>query len=88
MIDVKKEKRAITDITMVRDFPEVFPNELPGLPPERLVEFRIYLLLGTVPIAKAPCRLASTEMKDLMTQIQELLDKCFIRPSSSPWELQ
>ena len=67
------------------DYPEVFPEDLPGLPPDRQVEFRIDLLPGTTPIAKAPYRLAPTEMKELMMQLQELLDKGFIRPSSSPW---
>ena len=68
------------NIPVVCDYPEVFPEELPGLPPDRQVEFRIDLLPGTTPIAKAP-----TEMKELMMQLQELLDKGFIRPSSSPW---
>nr|GEZ69549.1 hypothetical protein [Tanacetum cinerariifolium] len=56
------------------------------IPPERQVEFRIDLILGETPIAKTPCRLAPSEIKELMSQLQELLDKGFIRPSSSPWE--
>ncbi|GJS24327.1 hypothetical protein Tco_0452959 [Tanacetum coccineum] len=69
----------------VRDFPEVFPEELPGLPPTRQVEFQIDLMPGAAPVARAPYRLAPSEMKELSEQLQELSDKGFIRPSSSPW---
>lgn len=69
---------------MVCDFPKVFPHELPRLPLERQVEFTIDLFPGTTPIAKAPYRLAPIEMKEMMTQLQELLEKGFIIPSSSP----
>ncbi|KAI3701001.1 hypothetical protein L2E82_45642 [Cichorium intybus] len=81
----EKEKKSIHDIKVVRDYPEVFPDDLPGLPPERQVGFRIDLIPGATPIARAPYRLAPTEMRELMSQLQELLDKGFIRPSSSPW---
>ncbi|XP_024989254.1 uncharacterized protein LOC112523815 [Cynara cardunculus var. scolymus] len=80
---VIKEKR-IQDLPTVRDFPEVFPNELPGLPPQRQVEFHIELVLGAAPVAKSPYRLAPSEMQELSEQLQELLDIGFIRPSSSP----
>ncbi|KAJ0914905.1 putative nucleotidyltransferase, Ribonuclease H [Helianthus annuus] len=80
----EKEKR-IEDFPVVRDYPEVFPEELPGLPPHRQVEFQIELAPGAAPIARAPYRLAPAELKELSTQLQELLDKGFIRPSSSPW---
>ncbi|WVZ89222.1 hypothetical protein U9M48_035650 [Paspalum notatum var. saurae] len=63
----------------------MFPEELPGLPPERDVEFRIELILGTTPISKRPYRMALDELKELKTQLQEQVDKGFIRPSSSPW---
>ncbi|GJW90545.1 putative reverse transcriptase domain-containing protein [Tanacetum coccineum] len=66
-------------------FPEVFPEDLPGLPPFRPVEFQIDLIPGAVPVARAPYRLAPSEMKELSEQLQELSDKDFIRPSSSPW---
>ncbi|GJY17567.1 putative reverse transcriptase domain-containing protein [Tanacetum coccineum] len=79
-----KEKR-MEDVPVIRDFPEVFPEELPGLPPPRQVEFRIDLVPGAAPIARAPYRLAPSEMKELSVQLQELLEKGFIRPSSSPW---
>ncbi|KAJ0581106.1 putative nucleotidyltransferase, Ribonuclease H [Helianthus annuus] len=62
-----------------------FPEDLPGLPPQRQVEFRIDLVPGAAPVAKAPYRLAPSEMQELSTQLQELLDKGFIRPSFSPW---
>ncbi|GJY55437.1 putative reverse transcriptase domain-containing protein [Tanacetum coccineum] len=66
-------------------FFEVFPEELPGLPPPRQVEFRIDLIPGAAPVARAPYRLAPSEMKELSKQLQELSEKGFIRPSSSPW---
>ncbi|KAL0549282.1 hypothetical protein IC582_013763 [Cucumis melo] len=62
-----------------------FPEELPGLPPHREVEFAIELEPGTVPISRAPYRMAPAELKELKVQLQELLDKGFIRPSVSPW---
>ncbi|GJV81430.1 putative reverse transcriptase domain-containing protein [Tanacetum coccineum] len=65
-------------------FPEVFPEDLSGLPPARPVEFEIDLILGAAPVARAPYRLAPSEMKELSKQLQELSDKGFIRPSSSP----
>ncbi|GKG48027.1 hypothetical protein Tco_0509912, partial [Tanacetum coccineum] len=66
-------------------FPEVFPEDLPGLPPPRQVEFRIDLILGAAPVAHAPYRLPPSKMKELSKQLQELSEKGFIRPSSSPW---
>ncbi|KAD3641214.1 hypothetical protein E3N88_30438 [Mikania micrantha] len=80
-----KKERKIKDIAIVRDYPEVFPDDLSGLPPARQVEFQIDLTPGAAPIAKAPYRLAPTEMQELSNQLQELLDKGFIRPSFSPW---
>ncbi|GJT37303.1 putative reverse transcriptase domain-containing protein, partial [Tanacetum coccineum] len=82
--DKSKEKR-LEDVSTVRDFPEVFPEDLPGLPPIRKVEFQIDLVSGAAPVARAPYRLAPSEMEELTTQLQELSDKGFIRPSSSPW---
>ncbi|GJZ47863.1 putative reverse transcriptase domain-containing protein [Tanacetum coccineum] len=82
--DKSKEKR-LEDVPTVRDFPEVFPEDLPGLPPTRQVEFQIDLVPGVAPVARAPYRLAPSEMEELSTQLQELSDKGFIRPSSSPW---
>ncbi|GJX42446.1 putative reverse transcriptase domain-containing protein [Tanacetum coccineum] len=79
-----KEKR-LEDVPVIRDFPEVFPDDLSGLPPPRQVEFRIDLVPGAAPVARAPYRLAPSEMRELSVQLQELLEKGFIRPSSSPW---
>ncbi|GKD68308.1 putative reverse transcriptase domain-containing protein [Tanacetum coccineum] len=79
-----KEKR-LEDVPVIRNFPEVFPDELPGLPPPRQVEFRIDMVPGAAPIARAPYHLAPSEMKELSEQLRELLEKGFIRPSSSPW---
>ncbi|KAD4889369.1 hypothetical protein E3N88_21442 [Mikania micrantha] len=67
--------KQITDIPVVKDFPEVFPEDISGLPPVRQVEFRIDLIPGAAPVAKAPYRLAPSEMQELSGQLQELLDK-------------
>ncbi|KAM0059597.1 putative nucleotidyltransferase, Ribonuclease H [Helianthus debilis subsp. tardiflorus] len=82
---IEKPKPKIDDLPVISEYPEVFPEELPGLPPDRQVEFRIDIIPGAAPIARAPYRLAPTEMKELRTQLDELLAKGFIRPSSSPW---
>ncbi|WVZ52653.1 hypothetical protein U9M48_003692, partial [Paspalum notatum var. saurae] len=79
------EARLIKKIPVVFDFPDVFPEELPGLPSDRNVEFAIELVPGTAPVSKRPYRMAPDELKELKTQLQEQLDKGFIRPSSSPW---
>ncbi|GJU95771.1 reverse transcriptase domain-containing protein [Tanacetum coccineum] len=79
-----KEKR-LEDVLVIRDFHEVFPEELPGLSPPRQVEFQIDLVSGAAPVAHAPYRLALSEMRELSVQLQELLEKGFIHPSSSPW---
>ncbi|GJY24412.1 putative reverse transcriptase domain-containing protein [Tanacetum coccineum] len=82
---VKKDEPKLGDIPIVRDFEDVFPEDLSGLPPQRQVEFRIDLVPGATPIAKSPYRLAPSEMQELSGQLQELQDKGFIRPSHSPW---
>ena len=63
----------------------MFPDDLPGMPPERDIEFIIDLLPGTAPIAKRPYRMSAGELEELKKQLKELLDKKFIRASSSPW---
>ena len=70
---------------MVREYPDVFPEDLSGLPPDRKLKFSIELLPGTAPISKNPYRKASTEMKELKVQLQELLYLGFIQPSVSLW---
>ncbi|XP_042472403.1 uncharacterized protein LOC122055074 [Zingiber officinale] len=75
----------LSDIPIVQEYPDVFPEELPGLPPKRQVEFTIELIPGTAPVSKAPYRMAPKELEELKVQLQELLDRGFIRPSVSPW---
>nr|GFD09775.1 putative reverse transcriptase domain, aspartic peptidase domain protein [Tanacetum cinerariifolium] len=70
---------------IVFEFPDVFPDELPGIPLVHEVEFNIKLILGAEPISKAPYRMAPIELKELKDQLQELLERGFIRPSVSPW---
>ncbi|GKD43751.1 putative reverse transcriptase domain-containing protein, partial [Tanacetum coccineum] len=79
-----KEKR-LEDMLVIRDFPEVFPDDLLGLPSPRQVEFQIDLVPRAAPVARASYRLAPSEMRELSEQLRELLEKGFIRPSSSPW---
>nr|GEU61748.1 putative reverse transcriptase domain-containing protein [Tanacetum cinerariifolium] len=83
---IRRESRlTVKDVPIVQDFPEVFPKDLLGLPPDRPVEFQIDLIPGAAHVARAPYRLALSEMKELSKKLQELFDKGFIRPSSSPW---
>nr|GEX94007.1 hypothetical protein [Tanacetum cinerariifolium] len=82
--DKSKEKR-LEDVPIVQDFPDVFPEDLPGIPPTRQVEFQIDLIPGAAPVARAPYQLAPSEMKELLDQLKELFDKGFIRPSTSLW---
>ncbi|GJY07647.1 putative reverse transcriptase domain-containing protein [Tanacetum coccineum] len=84
-VEDKSEKKRLEDVPIVRDFPDVSPEDLPGLPPTRQVEFQIDLVPGAAPVARAPYQLAPSEMKELSKQLKELSDKGFIRPSSSPW---
>ncbi|KAD4384676.1 hypothetical protein E3N88_24844 [Mikania micrantha] len=85
VIDNEKVVQKLEDVPIVREFPDVFPDDLPGIPSDRDVEFRIDLIPGAKPIARAPYHLAPSELQELMTQLQDLLDKGFIRPSISPW---
>jgi hypothetical protein len=78
------EKR-FQDIHVVHEFPDVFPDELPRMPPKRAIEFNIDLQPGTAPIAKTLYKMLPVELADLKIQRQDLLDKGFIHPSSSPW---
>ncbi|GKF77037.1 hypothetical protein Tco_0229507, partial [Tanacetum coccineum] len=81
----KSEKKQLEDVPIIRNFPKVFPEDLSGLPPTQQVEFQIDLIPSAAPVARAPYRLAPSEIKELSDQLQELSDKGFIRPSSSPW---
>ncbi|WVZ76068.1 LOW QUALITY PROTEIN: hypothetical protein U9M48_024070 [Paspalum notatum var. saurae] len=79
------EAKSTDGIRVVSDYPDVFPDELPGMPPDREIEFEIELLLGTAPIAKRPYRMAPIEQEEVKKNIDELLAKGYIRPSSFPW---
>ena len=85
VIDTIKARPRVSNIPTVSDFPDVFPEELPGLPPHRKIEFSIDVVLGATPASITPYRMAPLELKELKLQLQELLEKGFIRPSVSPW---
>ena len=83
MIDTEARELRLEDIAVVKEFPNVFPDELPRMPPNREAEFSIDLVLGTSPISMAPYKIAPAELKELKVQLQELVEKRFIRPSVS-----
>ncbi|KAA3483692.1 DNA/RNA polymerases superfamily protein [Gossypium australe] len=85
VLNNKMSEKQIESVSVVCEYPDVFPEELPGLPPVREIEFGIELVPGTAPISIAPYRMAPTELKELKAQLQELTDKGFARPSFSPW---
>jgi hypothetical protein len=82
----KVQGTSLNEIRVAQEYPEVFPENLPGMPPDRDIEFVIELLPGTPPISKRPDRMPVNELVELKKQIGELQSKGFIRPSSSPWE--
>ncbi|XP_075479383.1 uncharacterized protein LOC142520264 [Primulina tabacum] len=84
-VDLSQDEQWISDIPVVCEFPDVFPEEIPGFPPEREIEFSIELILGTESVSQAPYRLARILLKELKEQLQDLLSKGYICPSSSPW---
>nr|GEV99463.1 putative reverse transcriptase domain-containing protein [Tanacetum cinerariifolium] len=84
-MEKKSDEKRLENIPLVREFPDVFPEELPCLPPVRQVEFQIDLTPEAAHVARAPYRLAPSEMQELSNQLQELADRGFIRPSTSPW---
>jgi hypothetical protein len=75
----------LEEVPVVNEYPDVFPEELPDMPPDRDIEFVIDLIPGTSPIAKRPYRMAASELMELKKQLEELQRIGFIRPSSSPW---
>ena len=85
VIDTSLGVQELHDVPVVGEFSDVFPDELPGLPPDRELEFSIDVISGTTPISLAPYRMAPVELRELKEQLQELLDRGFIKPSSSPW---
>ena len=76
---------SVEEVPVVCEYPNVFLEELLGMPPDKDLEFIIDLILGTTPIAKRPYRMAANELKELKKQLRELQEKGYIRPSSSPW---
>ena len=84
-IEVRDSGSRMEDIPVVREFLDVFPEDLPGIPPNREIDFQIELATGTEPISKAPYRMAPLELKELKVQMEELVSKGFVRPSTSPW---
>ncbi|XP_074328300.1 uncharacterized protein LOC141666205 [Apium graveolens] len=87
VVDTSKVQPELEDVLVVREFSDVFPKDLEGLPPEREIEFSIDLLPDAQPISKAPYRMAPLELQELKELLEELHDKGFIRPSVSPWGL-
>ena len=87
VIDTIKVRPSVSDIPTISDFPDVFSEELPGLPPQREIEFAIDVVSDATPASITPYRMAPAELKELKLKLEELLEKGFIRPSVSPWEL-
>jgi hypothetical protein len=79
------EEKSLEHIRLVCEYPDIFPEELPGMPPDHDIEFSIELLPGTAPISKRPYRMDVRDFVELKKQIEELLEKGFIHPSLSPW---
>ena len=84
-IEVRDSGSQLEDIPVVGEFSNVFLEDLPGIPPDREIDFQIELALGTEPISKAPYRMAPLELKELKIQMEELVSKGFVRPSTLPW---
>ena len=83
--DRRKEGTRLEDIPIVKEFPDVFKDDISGLPPDREIEFVIELITGTNPISIPPYRMVPAKFEDLEEQLDELLSKGFIRPSTSSW---
>ena len=84
ILDSKTGQVDVEKIPVVREFPDVFPKELSGIPLVREVDLSIEIVPRTTPMSRAPYRMAPTELKELKSQLQELMDKGFIRPNVSP----
>ena len=85
-LTLEDEVRPDLDLSrVVCEYEDIFPDELPGFPPQRVVDFGIELHLVTLPISMTPHRMALVELQELRVHLQELLDKGFIRPNTSPW---
>ena len=84
-IELRDSGSRLEDIPVIREFPDVFPEDLPGIPLDKEIDFQIELAPGTEPISKAPYRMAPLELKELKIQMEELVSKGFFRSSTSPW---
>ncbi|XP_075478853.1 uncharacterized protein LOC142519709 [Primulina tabacum] len=84
-VDTEKSESTLSEIPLVNEFQDIFSDEIPGFHPPREIKFSIELISGTIPISKAPYRMAPLELNELKEQLQELLDKGYIRPIVSPW---
>ena len=82
---MSREGPSVDSVLVVREYADVFPTDLPSLPPERDIDFAIDLEPGTRPISIPPYRMAPAELTELSVQLKDLLEKGFIRPSVSPW---
>ena len=85
VVDRRQEGTRLEDIPIFKEFLDVFPDDISGLPPDRAIEFVIELIPGTEPISIPPYRMAPAELKELKARLEELLSKGFIRPSTSSW---
>ena len=85
MVDIKQPSPSMEDIPIVREFTDVFPEELLGIVPDREIEFTIDLVPGASPVSIDPYQMAPAELFELKTQLSDYLDKGFIQPSMSPW---
>ena len=85
VVDRRQEGTRLEDIPIIKEFPDVFPDDISGLPPDREVEFTVDLIPETEPISIPPYRMAHAELRELKAQLEDLLSKGFIRPSISPW---
>ena len=85
VVEVREDDVRLEDISVVKEFPDVFSDDLPRLPPDREIDFQIELALGTEPIPRAPYRMVPAKLKELKVQMEEMVNKGFVRPSTSPW---
>ena len=81
----KNETPRLEEFQVLKEFRDFFPNDVPGLPPKRDIDFIIELVPGAAPVSRAPYKMSTPEMLEMKMQLQELLDKKYIRPSVSPW---
>ncbi|KAK8930595.1 hypothetical protein KSP39_PZI016329 [Platanthera zijinensis] len=85
LVEAIKPKDTLDSIPVVCEYPDVFPGDFPGAPPQREIDFTIELVPGTKPVSRSPYRLAPKEMAELKVQLEELMEQGYVRPSSSPW---